>query len=62
MGVYEKPIYRGELSTMGGYCLQFADLRWWEEGGGLTKQDEGGFMKGVDTPMHTMTVNQYATL
>ena len=52
MGVTKKQ-YRGEdcLRRSGGGLGQFADL--W--GGGLSKKEGVVFLRGVDTPIHTMT-------
>ena len=49
---HEKPIYRGDcLKRGGGGFEQFADLR-----GGLARKRGVVFLRGVDTPMHTIII------
>ena len=50
-GIHKKPIYRGELPEKVG-LEQFGNLR---RGGGLAKK------RGVDTPMHSMILERYAS-
>ena len=47
-GVCEKPICMGELPKSGAWTV----CRFKEGGGGW--QRKGGFLRGVDTPMHSM--------
>ena len=48
---HKKPIYGGIAQKW--WLGQFADLR---GGGGLSKKERRGvFLRGVETPMHTMT-------
>ena len=48
--VHEKPIYRGGFPNQGGLG-QFSDLK---GGGDLTKKRGAVFLRGGDTPMHTL--------
>ena len=50
-GGFTKKQYIGEIAYKGeGVLGQFADLR-----GGLGKKERVVFLRGVDTPIHTMT-------
>ena len=49
-GVHEKPIYREELPKKRGVTWIVGRFR----GGGLTKKRGVVFLRGIDTPMHTM--------
>ena len=50
-GGFTKKQYIGEIAYKGeGVLGQFADL-----GGGLGKKERVVFLRGVDTPIHTMT-------
>ena len=52
VGAHEKSIYRGNCLKR-GWLGQFSDLS-----GGLAKKKGVVFLRGVDTPMHTMSLYQ----
>ena len=48
-GVHEKPIYKRELPKKGTWTVLRGGV------GGLGEEDGGGVLKGVNTPMHTIS-------